>query len=237
MRKGFGLLAATALTLTLGSAALAQDQSGAEPDCPEDFDTEPGCDMTGEQSERQPVPGAATAPVDEENSDATKTLNAEPEGESSQEGGSSETGASAEEQSQSDGGEVENQSSATVQAQGVKFREMIVYVEPGGTVNWTNMASHNVELIEGMVPEGQEMFQSEIGANISKTFESEGIIVYKCTPHWGNRMGGIIVVGQPENPGETIDAYLQSANENTENLPAIGLLKDLRADMEEKGML
>ncbi|SFD62874.1 c-type cytochrome, methanol metabolism-related [Roseivivax sediminis] len=65
-RYGFTLIAAAALTVSLGASAWAQDGS-EEPDCPEDFDTEPGCDMSlpdTSTSEDQPVEGAATAPVE-----------------------------------------------------------------------------------------------------------------------------------------------------------------------------
>ena len=88
-----------------------------------------------------------------------------------------------------------------------------------------------------MAPEGLEKINTELGANVTATFEMEGIIVYKCTPHWGARMGGIIVVGKPENPSEIIDNYLATLETNKENLPAKGLLKKLRKDMEEKGLL
>ena len=85
----------------------------------------------------------------------------------------------------------------TVTAVGVKFSPIFLYIEPGDTVNWEGMAGHNIETIDDMSPEGQEKVLSELGANVSVTFESEGIIVYKCTPHWGARMGGVIIVGKP----------------------------------------
>lgn len=206
-------------------------QSDEEADCPEDFDTAPGCDMTPasdddtevQESEAQPIPGAATAPTapDADSEDGDKSLAA--------------PAAEVTDQNESDG-DGESQT-VEVTARGVQFVSAIIYIEPGDTVRWTNMASHNVETIEAMSPDGQEKVNSEIGANISQTFETEGVLVYKCTPHWGNRMGGIIVVGQPENPGEIIDRYMQAAEENPENLPALGLLKDLRADMEEKSLI
>ena len=76
LRNGFILLAAGTLTLGLATAAMAD--SHAEPDCPEDLDTEPGCDLEGAAtSEAGPVEGAATAPVppdgDEEDGDKSMT--------------------------------------------------------------------------------------------------------------------------------------------------------------------
>lgn len=130
-----------------------------------------------------------------------------------------------------------DQTTHTVQARGVKFAPMFIYIEPGDQVAWENMPSHNIETLEGMIPDGQEMIKTELGDNYFTTFDTVGIIVYKCTPHWGARMGGIIVVGKPENPGAILDAYMESTEVNKQNLPARGLIKKLRKDMEEKGLL
>ena len=122
-------------------------------------------------------------------------------------------------------------------AVGVKFDPIFIYIEPGDQINWEGMAGHNVETIDVMVPEGQEKVNSELGNNVSVTFEHEGIVVYKCTPHWGARMGGIIVVGKPDDPGAIIDAYMATLETDKSNLPAKGLLKKLRKDMESKDLL
>ena len=222
-----------------GSTDTAAASESTEPDCPEDFDTEPGCDMSGAaSSESGPVEGAATAPVapEGEGTDEAVTTMQEPDSdpESDSATATGSEGATDATASAAASGEAQSHEVGT---RGVQFDPMFVYVQPGDTVNWTGMASHNVETIDGMVPEGQEKVNSELGENISVTFDTVGIVAYKCTPHWGNRMGGMIVVGDPEDPGAIIDAYMQSAEENPENLPALGLLKKLRADMEEKGMI
>lgn len=126
----------------------------------------------------------------------------------------------------------------TVKASGVKFEPTIAYVAPGDTISFTNMASHNVETLDAMVPEGTEKVNSEIGENISVSFDEPGIYVYKCTPHWSNRMGGVVVVGEPENPGKIVDDYFAVIETDRAGLlPAKGMLKDLREDLEGKGML
>ena len=125
----------------------------------------------------------------------------------------------------------------TITAVGVKFSPVFLYIEPGDTVNWESMAGHNVETIDLMSPEGLEKINSELGANVTAVFESAGIIVFKCTPHWGSRMGGIIVVGKPEDPGAILDSYLATLETDRSNLPAKGLLKKLRKDMESKDLL
>lgn len=124
-----------------------------------------------------------------------------------------------------------------INAVGVKFDPMFIYIEAGDSVSWVNMAGHNVETVDSMVPEGQEKINTELGANVTEVFEKEGVVVYKCTPHWGARMGGIIVVGKPEDPGSIIDAYLETLKTDKVNLPAKGLLKKLRKDMEAKDLL
>jgi len=124
-----------------------------------------------------------------------------------------------------------------ITALAVKFNPMFLYIENGDTVNWSGMVGHNVETIELMSPEGQEKINSELGANVTAVFATDGIVVYKCTPHWGARMGGIIVVGKPEDPGAILDAYMATLETDRSNLPAKGLLKKLRKDMEAKGLL
>ena len=125
-----------------------------------------------------------------------------------------------------------------ITAQAVKFSPMFTYIAKGDSVNWSSMDGHNIETIDAMVPEGQEKINSELGANVSAVFETQGIVVYKCTPHWGARMGGIIVVGKPDNPSRIIEDYLASIETDRAGLlPAKGLLKKLRKDMEAKGLM
>lgn len=87
----------------------------------------------------------------------------------------------------------------TVDARGLAFMPMVIKIAPGDTVAWDNMMTHNVEMIEGMIPEGTEAFKSEMSQDFSHTFEKEGIYVYICTPHIGAGMGGAVIVGNPVN--------------------------------------
>ncbi|KKN13407.1 hypothetical protein LCGC14_1006660 [marine sediment metagenome] len=85
----------------------------------------------------------------------------------------------------------------TVQAEGTKFVDMIVNVDPGDTVDWTNMDIHNVDFM--FQPEGAKDFKSVIGQDVSRTFTKEGIYIYQCDPHIGLGMGGAVIVGKPTN--------------------------------------
>lgn len=87
----------------------------------------------------------------------------------------------------------------TVIAQGMIFDPLVVHIAPGDTVAWDKLSTHNVEMIEGLIPEGTEVFMSPMGENYRHTFEKEGIYIYICTPHIGLAMGGAVVVGEPKN--------------------------------------
>lgn len=128
-----------------------------------------------------------------------------------------------------------SQQSVSITAVGVKFDPLFVFIQPGDTVNWEGMAGHNVESIDAMVPEGQEKFNTTLGDEVSITFNTPGIVMYKCTPHWGARMGGGIVVGDPENPMAIVDAYIAAIEtDRAMLLPAKGLLKKLGKEIESR---
>jgi len=86
-----------------------------------------------------------------------------------------------------------------VTAQGLKYSPLVSVIAVGDTVAWENMSSHDTQAIEGLVPEGVEMWHSSMGESFQRTFMQEGIYIYKCTPHWGAAMGGVIIVGNPVN--------------------------------------
>lgn len=90
----------------------------------------------------------------------------------------------------------------TVEAVGMAYKPLVIKVAPGDTVSWTNMNTHNIEAVEGMVPEGSEIFMSKMSENFTHTFEQAGIYIYKCTPHIGAGMGGAVIVGEPKNLDE-----------------------------------
>ncbi len=87
----------------------------------------------------------------------------------------------------------------TVTAQGLAFNPLVIKVAPGDTVAWNKMSTHNVEMMEGLIPEGTEAFKSDMSQDFSHTFEQEGIYLYQCTPHIGAGMGGAVIVGEPKN--------------------------------------
>ncbi|GEM_PF-473530 len=97
-----------------------------------------------------------------------------------------------------------------VRAVGVAFKPLVVLVQPGDTVKWVNMPTHNTESVEGMVPESATPWKSVMSADFVVTLDKEGVYIYKCAPHIGLGMGGAIVVGNPVN----LDAVIEAAPKN-----------------------
>lgn len=104
----------------------------------------------------------------------------------------------------------------TITTQVTKFVPMVLFIEPGDTVTWTNMAGHDATSIEGMIPEGAEGWQSKMGETYSHTFTVPGAYVYKCNPHASMGMIGSIVVGERQ------PANLASIEANPENKGMVG---------------
>lgn len=87
-----------------------------------------------------------------------------------------------------------------VYAQATSFDPIVLFINPGDTVKWTNMSPiHDTVSLEGLIPEGATPWQFPIGENASITLDVEGVYIYKCTPHYAVGMVGAIVVGQPVN--------------------------------------
>lgn len=86
-----------------------------------------------------------------------------------------------------------------ITAQATKFSPLVVLIEPGDTVTFQNMVGHNADAMEGLVPEGAELFKIPLGTNGSLTLDKEGVYIYKCTPHFALGMVGAIVVGEATN--------------------------------------
>ena len=72
----------------------------------------------------------------------------------------------------------------------------LIRVDVGDTVTWLSTdKGHNVEFIRGAVPEGVDIFRSRISQDASFTFTVPGVYAYKCTPHYGLGMVGVVIVG------------------------------------------
>jgi len=121
-----------------------------------------------------------------------------------------------------------------VTAQVTNFEPMVLFVEPGDSVTWTNMAGHDTASIEGMIPEGAKAWHSKMGEQYTVTFEQEGAYVYKCTPHVATGMVGTVIVGGGD-PGnlDAIDAALEDVPV-AKNMIARAIRK-MKKQLEQRG--
>lgn len=80
------------------------------------------------------------------------------------------------------------------------FEPSMVKVAPGDSVHFVAAnKGHNVESIDGMIPEGAAPFKGEMNKDLTVTFEKPGVYGFKCKPHYSLGMVGLIVVGEPVN--------------------------------------
>ena len=97
-----------------------------------------------------------------------------------------------------------------IKAEGSRFKPLVLIIAPGDTISFENMNGHisNTTFTKKdgstvhLVPTGAEGWTSDMGENVTISSESlttQGAYFYKCDPHWGNRMGGVIIVGQQTN--------------------------------------
>ena len=80
------------------------------------------------------------------------------------------------------------------------FEPALVSIQPGDTVKFVAAdKGHNVEAIDGMVPEGAVPFVGKINEEVVVAFDKPGVYGIKCKPHYAMGMVGMIVVGKPGN--------------------------------------
>ena len=97
-----------------------------------------------------------------------------------------------------------NAQTHTINAEARLFRPNTLYINPGDTVGWINMTSHDTVSVEGLIPEGAMHWSGKLGQNLKIKLDVEGIYAYVCQPHIGFGMVGLIIVGKPTNLEEVI---------------------------------
>jgi pseudoazurin len=103
----------------------------------------------------------------------------------------------------------------------MQFEPAFLKIAPGDTVTFVPTdKGHNSETILNMIPEGGETWKGKINEEITVTFTEEGFYAYKCQPHVGLGMVGLIQVGDTPPP---------LATEEVEKLP--GRSKDRMAEL------
>jgi pseudoazurin len=76
------------------------------------------------------------------------------------------------------------------------FEPAVVYAQPGDTIRFVPAdKGHNSTSI--VVPDGAKKWNGKLSQEISITLDAPGLYSYKCTPHFGLGMVGLIVIGDP----------------------------------------
>jgi pseudoazurin len=80
------------------------------------------------------------------------------------------------------------------------FEPNLLRIKPGDSVTFIPAdMGHNVESITGMLPAGATPFKGSMSKALTVTFSKPGIYGFKCGPHAGMGMVGVIVVGNKPN--------------------------------------
>lgn len=76
------------------------------------------------------------------------------------------------------------------------FEPAFLKIQPGDTVRFVPTdKGHDAQTIPGMLPEGAEPFKGKLSQEITVTFAKPGVYGYRCAPHFGMGMVGLIAVG------------------------------------------
>ena len=87
----------------------------------------------------------------------------------------------------------------------MQFEPAFLRVAPGDTVTFVPQdKTHNSESIAKAQPEGAKGWKGKINEELSVTFDVEGFYGYKCLPHAGMGLVGLIQVGEPGAPDPAI---------------------------------
>lgn len=80
------------------------------------------------------------------------------------------------------------------------FEPAFAKAAPGDTIRFVPVdKGHNVESIDGMLPEGAAPFAGKFNEEVVVTLDKAGVYGFRCKPHYGMGMVGMIVVGDPAN--------------------------------------
>lgn len=78
----------------------------------------------------------------------------------------------------------------------MQFEPAFLKIASGDTVTFiATDKGHNSESILTLMPEAAEPWKGKISQEITVSFDTEGFFAYKCLPHFGLGMVGLIQVG------------------------------------------
>jgi pseudoazurin len=83
------------------------------------------------------------------------------------------------------------------------FEPAFVKAAPGDVIHFLPAdKGHNVESIEGMLPDGVDGFKTKFNEEFELTVDAQGVYGVKCTPHYAMGMVAVIQVGDATNLDE-----------------------------------
>jgi pseudoazurin len=95
------------------------------------------------------------------------------------------------------------------------FEPAYLKVAPGDSVKFlATQKGHNAESLPGMAPAGAAAFKGKIDEEFTVKFTKEGVYGYKCLPHLGMGMVGVVQVGKAANKADAAAA--------AQKLPGLG---------------
>jgi pseudoazurin len=87
----------------------------------------------------------------------------------------------------------------------MQFEPAFLKVAPGDVVHFVAVdKGHDTESI--LIPDGADDWKSKLSQNIDVTFDTEGLYAYKCAPHFGLGMVGLIQVGDAPSNVDAVKA-------------------------------
>jgi len=94
--------------------------------------------------------------------------------------------------------------------QAMTFEPAFLHIQPGDTVHFKPVdKGHNVDTIPGMLPDGAQPLKGAISHPVDMTFQEPGLYGYRCVPHFGMGMVGLIEVGNtPANQAAALQAKI-----------------------------
>ncbi|WP_395697388.1 pseudoazurin [Methylocella sp.] len=92
------------------------------------------------------------------------------------------------------------------------FEPAFLHIQPGDVVRFVPTdKGHDVETIPGMLPDGAAPFKGELSQEVKVEFKTPGVYGFRCLPHFGMGMVGLIKVGDaPANLEAAKQAKLMS---------------------------
>ncbi len=101
------------------------------------------------------------------------------------------------------------------------FEPAFLKVEKGDSVTFVSTdAGH--DSVSSLIPEGATAWTGENSKDLTVTLDTEGVYIYKCTPHLMMAMVGVIQVGEATNKAEAVAAAEELSSKIMMNKERLG---------------